>query len=799
MGVSFFEHMRGELVDNAGRTHAADFDIKAEAKHIRQLLRTGRTRITGIVRARPWADDRVLEGTLTISPLRHREIAYEFRFSDEDDRRFRMTGRKDLDPRHPLRSMTRMAATLFGTDEAGGEESVLARGELRFHLDDLPSFATGWLLSSGVPGLDLQGSPRSELPTLAPLSTKEQRTLRAYGEALFEPGEHVPAMDDETLARTLALLPHLPPAVRGAFRASLAALDAAALAHKGQAFASLPLAARRRLISDPDAPLAAGLNFLVGFPLKSAHFSRRDYLDAIGVPTFDNPVREPEPAWMANVLAPEELEEEQTFEADVVVVGTGAGGGPMAALLAERGLAVAVIEEGRYHDRSAFSGAPEDRIRTLWRDGGMTVSVGNAPLVIPTGRMVGGTTAINSGTCFPTPDHILAEWRNLHGLPDDFRPDTFGAHLESVSRELQVEPADRRWVGGIADIVARGADELGVEHGPLSRNAPGCDGQGVCPAGCPTDAKRSTNVSYIPRALRAGATVFTGLPVTRLLRRGERVVAVEAQGQDENGAPRTLRVRARAVVVCAGTFQSPLLLRDNGIDLPQLGRNLSVHPAVGVQALSESIEAPWRAIPQGYGVHGLVDPRVRFEGIYVPPQLNAAAVPLVGPQLTRWMDAQAHLGQFGFMVRDGNVGTVRRGPGGRPLIRYDLTPDVVELMRQGVATLAEMLLRGGATEVLVGAGPIGTVTRVEEARSVATTPLRASDFRAMAFHPLATCRMGPDARRGVVDSDHRVFGTRNLYVVDGSTVPTSLGVNPQVTIMAMAERAAIRLAQRLGA
>ena len=287
------------------------------------------------------------------------------------------------------------------------------------------------------------------------------------------------------------------------------------------------------------------------------------------------------------------------------------------------------------------------------------------------------------------------------------------------------------------------------------------------------------------------------MKVTRLLRRGRRVAVVEARGQGTHGAPRLLRIQARAVVVACGSFGSPLILAANHVRLPALGRNLSVHPALGMFARCAEDVAPWRAIPQSYGVEGLVDPRVRFEGFYGPPQLSAPAYPYHGAELTRWMDAQARVVQYGFMVRDRNVGRVRRGPGGLPSIHYDITPDVLDLFRKAAAILAELLLRGGAQEVLTGIRPALKVKTLAEARALADLELKPADFQAMAFHPLGTCRMGASAASAVVDFEHRVFGTDNLYVMDGASVPTSLGVNPQVTIMAMATRAAEILAQRL--
>jgi choline dehydrogenase-like flavoprotein len=542
----------------------------------------------------------------------------------------------------------------------------------------------------------------------------------------------------------------------------------------------------------------AGRNLLrlVALPIKTAHFNRVDYLQSVGAPTYDAPVRvEPPPRFVTErVTTAEELPETTELACEVVVIGTGAGGAAMAAALAEQGVAVLMVEAGRFKRRDSFQGSPVDRMAHLYRDGGMTFTVGSPPISVPLGKLVGGTTTINSGTCFPTPAGVLEEWRS-EGLPDDFAPDAFQQWIDPVMEELQVAPNPDH-LGRIAEVVATGAEAMGLAHHPLPRNAPGCDGQGTCMIGCPTDAKRSTNISWVPRALKAGAELITGLPVTRLLTRGRKAIGVLAQGTDQHGAAKTVTIRAEAVVVAAGSWLSPLMLRENGFRLHHIGRNLSVHPALGMQARFAERMDSWNAVPQGYGVSGVHD-RIRFEGYWLPPQLTAMTVPLVGAELTRWMDAAAHIGQFGFMTRDASVGRVVRGPDGRPLALYDLPQENVELLRTGAAVLAEILIRGGAEEVLAGIGSTRFVRTLAEARAIGSADLKALDFDLLGAHPLGTCRMADSEANGVVDSDHRVFGTDNLYVVDGSTVPSSLGVNPQITIMAMALRAASRLAARL--
>jgi len=797
MGLSFFERMQGHLVDPAGGVHPIDFELKAEADRTGHLLRTGEARLSGVLRVLPWAEAAPATGTLRFLPEHRLQLGYDLDFVDEQGEPCQLSGRKYLGPLKPLGGATDLDTRLLRG------EVELAAGHMHFDLDDLLPFTASWRPTArrrlaADPGTPAE--PGTPMAAAHGLTRTEQSLLAALAPALILPGGVVPPVDHRSIEGALDLVASMPPQVRMAWRAGLRALDLAAAARTGIGLRRLPLERRRETLADLATASGATrqLVALVGMPLKAGHFARPDYLEAVGMPWRPAPLPEAPARWQARVHAPEELEERTELEADVVVIGTGAGGGPVAAILAEAGLAVAMIEEGRFHGRADFGGSAMARMRALYHDGGLTFSMGSGPITIPIGRTVGGSTTVNSGTCFPTPPAVLRQWRHALGFPADFEPEAFAPYVQAALDELQATPADPKYLGRIAQVVGRGADAIGLPHGPLLRNAPGCDGQGECPMGCPTDAKRSTNVSYLPRALQAGAELFTGLSVQRLLLHGGHVVAVQARGTTTTGAVRRLTVRARAVVIAGGSLASPLLLGDNGIRLPMIGRNLSVHPGVGMMALCDEDLDPSRAIPQGYGVDGLESLGLRFEGYWTPPEIAAPVMPLEGAELTRWMDAFRRVGQFGFMVKDPGVGRVRRGPGGRPLVQYPPARATLDAIAVGSATLAEILLRGGASEVLTCIGTHPRVRTVEVARALASLHLQPHNLRLAAFHPLGTCRVGAGPKLGVTDFEHRVFGTDNLYVIDGSSVPTSLGVNPQITIMAMAHRAAERLAVRLG-
>lgn len=797
-GVSFFETMRGELVGDDGRAHAAEFEVKAEASRLSAFLRRGETRISGVIHAPPWATRAPLSGTLRIAP-RARRIAYDFSFRGDAGAALRFVGRKDLSAAQPVRSMTELRGEL--RDERG----TVARGALRFAVGELPAFLASFFPAAGFGTRSLRRPGSAGQLPLAELTAREEALLAAFVETVIAPGELAaeaavsPARLRQALDEQLRFIPER---LLRYYRLGLRALDLLAVARYRRPFASASLRQRRALLAQlgrgagppPLRDLQALVRYLAA-PIKAVCFAHRAYLDQVGLPAEQPVAVEPLPRYRERVHLAEELDATTELQAEVVVVGTGAGGATVAKELAERGVAVALIEEGAYFGRQDFAAPPLERVRKLWRRAGMTFALGQPPISVPLGRGVGGTTTINSGTCLPAPDGVLRGWWQA-GFPDEFLPQHFRRYYERVSAELDVQPGAQRYLGRVAAAVARGAEAMGLPHGALPRNAPDCDGQGSCIFGCPTGAKRSMDVSFIPRALKAGAELYSGLAARRLLLHQGRVVAVEARGCDRFGVEKTLRITADHVVLACGAIYTPVLLKDNGLRLPWLGRNLSLHPGMGMLALFDEPLAPWHAIPQGYGFGGFESEGICFEGFYLPPAFVAGLVPYVGPQLAAWMQRFDRVGQFGFMVRDSGAGSVHRDSHGRPLMRYALQREAQRRLQRGAAVLAEVLLRGGAREVLPGIGSRPPLYTVRAARRLGEARIRPAEYNLLGAHPLGTCRMGPRAAEAVVDFEHRVFGTENLYVVDGSVIPTALGANPQLTIMAFATRAAEILASR---
>lgn len=628
-----------------------------------------------------------------------------------------------------------------------------------------------------------------------------QRTAEALAEAMFPAGDSMPAGDPRKITGVVAGYVDEHPWLRRALASGLTWLETRFLASHGRRFSEADVSQRRAFLRRISRTRIGG-NLLraTAAPFKAAWVLDEQTQRRVGSrPSVEVPSQIEQFRWQAQVSHARDFDEDQELEADVVVIGTGAGGATAAYELASRGLAVVIIEEGDYYNRTDFNGKLTDVIPKLYRGYGATCATGNVFIPVPIGRSVGGSTTINSGTCMRTPAAILSKWRDA-GL-SELTEAEMTPWFDSVEEVLCVEAAEEKYIGPIGDVIADGARALGLgKLHPLRRNARGCDGQGLCQFGCPTDAKQSTNVSFIPRALDRGAFLFTGFRAEKLLRDKQVIQGVVAHGKRDNGDPVRLTIRSPQVVVAMGTFMTPLFLQRNGVRNKHLGRHLTIHPAGVVNAwFPEKEFGNSRTIPQGFGVADMADEGLMFEGGTIPFAGHGLLNNLYGDDLVRFSERYQQTAYFGFMVRDTSEGRVRRGPHrDAPWISYHMNNHDFALFLRGIETLAKIYLRAGAREVMIpGMSRIVTVRNEQELDAFMARPHQPKDFLMSAYHPLGTARISPRADKGVCDPNHQVHGWKGLYVMDGSNLPSSLGVNPQVTIMALTSRAGARLAEKI--
>jgi choline dehydrogenase-like flavoprotein len=499
----------------------------------------------------------------------------------------------------------------------------------------------------------------------------------------------------------------------------------------------------------------------------------------------------PEPAGTLGDTAPPGEGE----ECDVVVVGSGAGGAGGAAELAEAGLDVIVLEAGEHYDRDSYPSDHLEAIAELYRDGGLTIAEGRPPIPVPVARVVGGTTVINSGTCFRAPEPVLESWRRRHGvswagdLADDY------AEAESFLRVTQLDPER---MGRNGQLAMEGAAAIGASGAPIHRNAGSCVQCSSCPFGCEIDAKRGMHVSYLPRAVAAGARVRAGVQVERILTEGGRAVGVSGSTGAGAGRLRSFTVRARRGVIAAGgALGTPELLQRSGLGNRQVGRNLHIHPACWVGARYGEEVRGWEGVMQSFYIDQWEPTGILLEATFTPLAFGGAWLLGAGRSHQEAMLDFGHVGSIGVHLSDRSSGRVRLGAEGSLRASYGLTSDDASRLAFGIARAAEVHFAAGATEVYPNIARVGVLRPGDLAEFEART-FKPSELRLEAFHPMGTARIAADPREGACAADGSLHGTRDLYVADASLFPTSLGVNPMMTIIAFAKQVARGIANGTG-
>lgn len=488
---------------------------------------------------------------------------------------------------------------------------------------------------------------------------------------------------------------------------------------------------------------------------------------------------------------------EITDSADVVIVGTGAAGATVARVLTDAGLDVVLVEEGEPPPATGFARDAYTALKSYWRDVGFQVATGRTIIPVIQGRAVGGTTVINGAIMHRMPEAIRAAWQGAGAIDERLGEAPLERAFAQLEAELSIAPTPADVLGGNNALMAAGVAGIGATGNVIARNVSGCRGSGRCAQGCPTGRKQSMHVTYIPRAVRAGARVYASCLVERAEVRGGRAVGVIGRFRrplsGEQG-PR-LRVTARrAVVLAASAIQTPLLLAASGVTAPLVGARLQAHPGTSVIGLFESAVDPWFGATQGYESMHFWHERMKFEAVGAPFEVNATRLPGFGAAYMRRLANYGHIAQWGVQVRAEAHGSVRRGLFGRTRIRYDLTRADVGRFKVGVRRLIEMMFAAGAREVWPGVHGLPTrLTSPDQARRLDDLPADPRSFHFMTAHVFGTAAMHSDPRHGVVGPDGQTHAVRSLYVMDSSLFPTNLGVNPQLSISAVAWCLAARL------
>ncbi len=520
--------------------------------------------------------------------------------------------------------------------------------------------------------------------------------------------------------------------------------------------------------------------------------------EAIGYPGPLGPPENPPP----KTIKPLEITEDTELDCDVVVVGSGAGGGTAAGVLAKAGLDVVVIEAGGYFSEEDFDGAELDGYVRLYLGGG-GVPTPDQSIGLLAGFCLGGGTTVNYTWCFRPPDHVLDDWQDRFGL-EDWAGRDFDDSLDAVWDRIHVNSENS--IPSLRDERFReGLAKLGWDSQVMQRNVQGCSEEicGHCHYGCQIGAKQSTYKTWLQDAFDAGARIVVNAPVERVLIEAGEAKGVEATTADGH----KLTVRARAVAAAAGALNTPALLVRSGLDNPNVGKNLMIHPVLLVWAMFEQEILPWTGVFGSTFCDEFLD---MGEG-YGVKYMHASAHPSDLAVFAPWRSASDHAelmhslrytGGFGILQRARDAGEVVVGGDGLPAPIWHLSDFDRDVMRKGLDGMAQILEAGGARRMYTShAGWVsydpGNGGRDQMLKAADDYGWGPAQVTLGSFHLMGTAHMGSDPASTVCDPTGEAWDARNLFVVDGAVVPTALGVNPMITIEAAAHKIARGMAAKL--
>ena len=471
---------------------------------------------------------------------------------------------------------------------------------------------------------------------------------------------------------------------------------------------------------------------------------------------------------------------------DVVVVGTGPGGASCGYQLAKAGAKVLFLEMGP--PLSRFELNQGAAMRYHMQEGGAMVARGNAYVGIAAGQGVGGGSLINSAICWRAPDEVLDKWSELLDDPG-ISSNTFGPIYDDLEGFLGVNPTPDTVAGENNRLIVRGVQALGYDGGLLSRNTPGCSGAGICYFGCPVGGKNSTNRNFLPLATQLGAVIQADTKVEQLLLEGGRVVGVRARARnpDSKAWGGTVTVKADKIVLAGGGIGTPRLLHQSGLAKsmgPMVGQGLHIHPGSAVMGLCDHEVAMWRGATQAAYYHPPGLPGVLPHTFSAGPEVCLGALASHGWTGKDGIAMLPYLCGLIVMVSDTGSGTVGATSKGSAKLKYHFADSDIMRIKAGMVDAARVLLAGGAHTIFTPVHGVG-LHKSAESLQQALTSVPIADFVLYAAHPMSTCRMGRDPNTSVIRSDGRSHSYEGLYLSDASVFPTSLGVNPQLTVMAM--------------
>jgi choline dehydrogenase-like flavoprotein len=485
-------------------------------------------------------------------------------------------------------------------------------------------------------------------------------------------------------------------------------------------------------------------------------------------------------------------------KADACIVGSGAGGAVLALELAERGFTVILLEKGGYHPRQDFNQKEQDMIPLLYKNCGLQFTLPTG-IAVAQGSCVGGSTVVNDAVCFRTPDTVLGWWEDQYKV-ENISPAIMKSFFQKVEPKISVSEVQPYELNKNNLVLKRGSEKLGWESAPNMRNCKNCRQCGLCQLGCYYGTKQSMLETYIADVEKIhGNTVkiYSDATAQSIVKNsGNAVSGVKATVRGRDGRGFDLKVKSKIVMVSGGTIaSSELLLRSNLNVNGMVGLGVAIHPSPAIIGDFQEEINGHEGIPMAYhcdefsvlktGKRGYM-----LESIFLAPYQFSLPLPGFQYDEKQMMSRYSHYALIGSLLHDASVGNVFLGGPLGTILEYQLAPEDAAMMLEGMKSAARVLFAAGATQVITSHKKKTVLNSENDLHVIDERGSNPSAMNVGSAHPQGGNRMGGDAKTSVVDSYSRVNGFQNLFVCDASVFPTSIGVNPQLTVMALATRAA---------
>lgn len=488
--------------------------------------------------------------------------------------------------------------------------------------------------------------------------------------------------------------------------------------------------------------------------------------------------------WQANIISPEQSGC-TAYRCQYLIIGTGAGGSVAGTTLAEQGYDVLFLEEGNYFPAEAYTPDISDMTAQLYRNRGISPFYGLPSIGFVEGCCVGGGTVINGGLIWRTPSWILEEWVEKYGL-HEYNEEVMKPYFETVERDLHVvrrEPEIDVNLDSMA--VRKGAERLGWKHVMIPHAVKNCTNLNLCPTGCPTGAKQSMLETYLPRALNHGARILTSSRAVHITRKGKCAHSVYAKIK---GHRKPICIHFDHLILAGGAVQTPHLLRRSRLSA-RAGRTLQFHLNIKIVAkFHQEVHARRGAMftvqVQEYERQGML-----FMGSNLQPHYIAMTLAQYGPEvIDQLLEAYNHLGLFVAMIKPKSLAHIMSWTGDKPLVWYRFHSDDLGQIKQAITRACILLFESGAKTLFLPVRDVVPITSIDQIKPAmdALTPMA---IELITVHAMASCPMGNDPGKSVVNPEGRLWDMDNVFVMDASFLPSNIGESPQGTIMAFVHNA----------